>query len=143
MDACLTGRTADDRWLVSGSGDDVTAVAYYAPERMTDGTWNLLLLAVRPQQQSQGLGGGLVRWVEQDLCRTSARVLLIETSGAADFADQRAFYARLGYHEEARIREFYGPDEDKIVYWKSLSDAGPPAPGANGITGYSADSEGR
>ena len=37
-----------------------------------------------------------------------------------DFAGQRAFYVRLGYHEEARIREFYGPDDDKVIYWKHL-----------------------
>ncbi len=52
-------------------------------------------------------------------------MLLIETSGVPDFAGQRAFYARLGYDEEARIREFYAPGDDKIVYWKLLQGAEP------------------
>ena len=58
--------------------------------------------------------------VEQDLRSAGARLLLIETSGVPDFAVQRAFYAGLGCHEEARIREFYAAGDDKIVYWKHL-----------------------
>ena len=50
---------------------------------------------------------------------------LIETSGVPDFAAQRAFYAGLGYHEEARIRDFYAAGDDKIVFWKRLVPADP------------------
>lgn len=125
LDAFLAGTTDGDQWLVNSSHSGVAAIAYYAPERMTEGTWNLYLLAVEPQHQGQGLGAALVRRVEHDLRQTGARVLLIETSGVPDFASQRAFYARLGYHEEARIREFYGPGDDKIVYWKRLRSLEP------------------
>ena len=46
---------------------------------MTDGTWNLYLLAVHPQHHGQGLSVAMVRHVEQDLLAADARVLLIET----------------------------------------------------------------
>ena len=95
---------------------------------MTDGTWNLYLLAVHPDYQGRGRGSALVRQVEQDLRRVGARVLLIETSGVPGFAVQRAFYAGLGYHEEARIREFYAAGDDKIVYWKLLRPLPSPFP---------------
>ena len=116
--AFFAGKADGDHWLVSILEGRTAAIAYYAPERMTDGTWNLYLLAVHPDNQGQGLGSALVQQVEQDLFQASARVLLIETSGVPDFAGQRAFYARLGYHEEARIREFYAPGDDKVVHWK-------------------------
>lgn len=29
-------------------------------------------------------------------------------------------YEDQGYDEEARIRQFYGPEDDKVVFWKSL-----------------------
>lgn len=45
----------DARWLtaVDSVASEPIAVAYYAPEKMTDGTWNLLLIAVHPRCQSQ------------------------------------------------------------------------------------------
>ena len=128
LDAFFAGTTDGDQWLVNSPDSDVAAIAYYAPERMTDGTWNLYLLAVHPQRQGQGLGAALVRQIERDLRSTGARVLLIETSGVPDFAGQRAFYTRLGYHQEARIREFYAPGDDKVVYWKLLQRTEPTSP---------------
>ena len=120
LDEFLTGAVATDRWLTTDTGTSIAAAAYYAPERMTDGTWNLYLLAVHPDHQGQGRGAALVRHVEQDLRQAGARVLLIETSGVPGFARQRAFYTGLGYHEEARIRDFYEPGDDKVIYWKNL-----------------------
>ncbi|HEY0936443.1 MAG TPA: GNAT family N-acetyltransferase [Trebonia sp.] len=120
LDGFLAGAAAADRWIVADTGTSIAATAYYAPERMTDGTWNLYLLAVHPDHQREGRGAAIVRHVEQDLRETGARVLLIETSGTPDFAGQRAFYTGLGYIEEARIRDFYEPGDDKVVYWKSL-----------------------
>ena len=43
-----------------------------------------------------------------------------QTSGVPGFAGQRAFYSRLGFIREARIRDFYEPGDDKIVYWKNI-----------------------
>ncbi len=121
LDAFSCGDASEDCWLVDDTGGGVTGVAYYAPERMTKGTWNLYLLAVRPRSQEQGRGAALVHHVEQDLTRRGARVLLVETSGVPDFAGPRAFYTRLGYHLEARVRDFYDHDDDKIIYWKTIA----------------------
>ena len=49
------------------------------------------------------------------------RVLLVETSGLAEFARTCWFYAEIDYTHEARIREFYQEGEDKIVFWKALA----------------------
>jgi ribosomal protein S18 acetylase RimI-like enzyme len=110
---------ADEFWLTSVE-TDVVGVAYCAPERMAEGTWNLYLVAVRPDAQRGGQGAALVRAVEQRVAGEGGRVLLIETSGLGTFAGQRAFYDSLGYREEARIRDFYRAGEDKVVFWKSL-----------------------
>ena len=123
LDDMLAGYSAKDEasgyCLTCDSGGAV-AVAYYVPERMTVGTWNALLLAVRPDYQGQGLGTTLTRRTEQTLKERGERVLLVETSGLDDFERTRHFYRKNGYEEEARIRGFYAEGEDKIVFRKAL-----------------------
>lgn len=126
LDSFLSGAAEGGRWLIDDAGRGAEGIAYYAPERMTSGTWNLYLLAVRPGRRGHGRGTALVRYVEQDLRTRGARVLLIETSGVPEFAGQRAFYTHLGYQQEARIRDFYDAGDDKIVYWKALAPDDPP-----------------
>jgi GNAT superfamily N-acetyltransferase len=49
---------SQDLWLTDDD-DGLVGIAYVAPERMTEGTWNLYLLAVHPDRQRQGRGAAL------------------------------------------------------------------------------------
>jgi ribosomal protein S18 acetylase RimI-like enzyme len=108
-----------DIWLTDDDNQPV-GMAYIAPERMTEGTWNLYLIAVHPSRQKQGRGKALLSYVEQMLLERGERILLVETAGTDDFEYVRAFYRQNGYEEEARIREFYAAGIDKIVFRKAL-----------------------
>jgi ribosomal protein S18 acetylase RimI-like enzyme len=119
MMAGYLGGAPEERWLVADAGG-VVGLAYVAAERLTEGTFNLLAMAVLPARQGQGLGRALVAHVEGALAAEGARVLLVETSGLPDFARTREFYAGCGFVEEARIREFYAAGEDKVVFWKRV-----------------------
>ena len=109
----------DHFWSVYDDGEPV-GVAYYAPEQYTYGTWNLYFIAVHPDRQGEGLGGQLLRYVEQMLAERGERLLLVETSGLPNFEGTRAFYLKNGYEEEARIREFYKAGDDKLIFRKAL-----------------------
>ncbi len=87
---------------------------------MTEGTWNLYLITIRPDLQGQGRGTTLLRYVEQRLKSEGERILLVETSGLASFDRTRSFYRQCGFEEEARIRDFYAEGDDKIIYRKLL-----------------------
>lgn len=108
-----------DLWLVDDE-NGIVGIAYVAPERMTEGTWNLYLIAIHPDHQRQGRGKALLRHIEQMLAERGVRLLLVETSGLENFEYVRAFYRKSGYDEEARIREFYKAGDDKIVFRKAL-----------------------
>lgn len=108
-----------DLWLTYDDGTPM-AVAYCAPERMTLGTWNLLLIAVHPDTQGKGYGAAIIRYIERTLAANGQRVLLVETSGLPSFEGTRLFYKKLGFDLEAVIREFYQAGEDKIVFRKAL-----------------------
>jgi ribosomal protein S18 acetylase RimI-like enzyme len=107
-------------WITDDEHGPV-GVAYVEAERLTDGTWNLQMIAIRPDRQGQGRGANLLRHVEQSLAARGARVLIAETSGLPDFESTRAFYRKCGFDEEARIREFYKAGDDKIVFRKALA----------------------
>ena len=106
--------------VITGDGEQPTFVAFCAPEQMTEGTWNLYLIAVYADLQSKGYGRKIMTYLENLLARQGARVLLVETSGLPEFERTRSFYHQCDYTEEARIRDFYKAGEDKVVFWKSL-----------------------
>lgn len=111
-----------DIWFAALDGDALIGVGFCEAERMTQGTWNLLAIAVSPECQSKGVGAALMGWLEALLAARGERVLIVETSGLPAYERTRAFYTRLGYVREACIRDFYQPGEDKIVFWKALND---------------------
>lgn len=118
---CINSSDPDQSefWLTFDDGTPV-GISYCAQEAMTDGTWNVLLIAVHPNRQNEGIGAQMMSYVEDQLAEKNVRVLLVETSGTEDFAKTRAFYTNLGYNEEARIREYYGAGDDKVVFHKFL-----------------------
>ena len=108
-----------DLWFTYDNGKPL-AVAYCAPEKLTEGTWNLYLIAVHPDYQRLGYGTSMLHYVEEKLAYLGERILLVETSGLESFKNTREFYLKCGYEKEARIREFYQAGEDKIVFRKLL-----------------------
>ncbi len=106
-------------WQVARTEQPV-AVAYCAPEPMTEGTWNLLLIAVVPEQHGSGIGRQLIESVETHLRQLKARVLLVDTSGLPEYEKTRAFYPQCGFVEVARIHDYYEDGDDKVTFWKHL-----------------------
>lgn len=52
------------------------------------------------------------------------RLIAIETSSKDKYAPTRHFYQRLGYLENARIRDFYRSSDDLRIYCKYLKPEG-------------------
>lgn len=121
----LDGTMDDNHWLVVEDQSSIVAAAYYAPEPFSDRMWNLYFISVSPHHQGHGTGGRILDHVEQQLRASGsdkARVLIVETSSTDQYAPTREFYRQHHYDEEARIRQFYGPEDHKVVFWKSLVD---------------------
>ena len=110
---------SEDLWY-SADQQGLAGIAYCAPEVMTHGTWNLLLLWINPTHQRQGVGQALLKQVEKELRSKQARLLLVETSSLIDFTVARTFYSKQGFAEEAKIRNYYASGEDKLIYTKNV-----------------------
>jgi len=120
IDAFINGQAPEEIWLTCEHGGQPLGFCYSVPEKLTEGTWNMLALAVLPSAQSRGVGSAICGQLEEVLRKRRHRILIAETSGAAEYAKTRAFYEKIGYVREARIRDFWSAGNDKIVYWKAL-----------------------
>jgi ribosomal protein S18 acetylase RimI-like enzyme len=92
--------------------------ACWGPTPATDRTWDLYWIAVDTALQGAGIGTILLDEVERRLARRHARLLIAETSSRSDYAATRGFYQRRGYAEAARVRDFYAPGDDRIIFLK-------------------------
>ena len=92
----------------------------FGPTPQTKGTWDLYWIAVAKEAHGRGIGSELLAAVEAKITKLGARLLLIETSSRTDYENTRGFYIARGYREEARIREFYAPNDDRVMLTKSL-----------------------
>lgn len=106
--------------LVAEEAGQVRGYACWGPTPLTDGTHDLYWIAVDPREHGRGHGRALLTAVEARLRAEGARLLLIEAAGRPDNAPTLAFYVRCGYEQVARIRDFYRPGDDKVVFGKYL-----------------------
>jgi ribosomal protein S18 acetylase RimI-like enzyme len=102
-------------------GGEVLGFAYYAPAAMTDRTWYLYWIAVTKQTQARGIGGKLLRYVENDIRAKRGRILLIETSSLPNYDLTRKFYLKHHYEQATVIADFYADDDSLVVFSKRMT----------------------
>ena len=107
-------------FLVYREGDQVLGYAIYGYRDLTDGVYDLYWIAVDPHARRNGVGRALITACEEAVRALSGRILIAETSGTAEYEPTREFYARVGYLNEATIRDFYKPGDDLKIYIKRV-----------------------
>ena len=64
-----------DIWLTCEAGGEAVGFCYCAPEALTDGTWNMLAIAVRPRMQSKGAGSALIAQLESHWAKGDDKIV--------------------------------------------------------------------
>jgi len=116
----LTEKTNGEIWLTCEIDGEAVGFCYAVLEELTDGTWNMLAIAVLSSNQGGGIGSDLVGKLEDSLRERKQRLLIVDTSGTDRYARTRSFYRKNGYQNEARIRDYWAPGDDKVVFRKAL-----------------------
>jgi ribosomal protein S18 acetylase RimI-like enzyme len=133
-----------DEWLADGENSDYLTYVYesagepgavkgyvcFGEAPLTQGTYDLYWIAVDTTRQRSGIGKRLLHFAEQEIERRGGRLLLIETSAQETYGGTIRFYERSGYEIAARIKDYYKPGDDKLIFYRRIS-AGPtiePAP---------------
>ncbi len=108
-------------WFTCITDGKPSALGYCAPEKLTNGTYNLYAIAVDKELQGRGIGHKMMNFIEQLLIAKNKRILLVETSGDEHYRLTRKFYQKLNYKQEAVIHDFWNEGEHKIVFLKKLN----------------------
>lgn len=110
----------EDLWLTCVDQGTPIGLCYAKPEMLAEGTWNMLAIAVHPDHQQKGAGAALAHHLEIALKHNNQRILIVDTSGSDAFDNTRAFYTKNGYTQEARLRDYWAPGDDKVTFLKQL-----------------------
>jgi GNAT superfamily N-acetyltransferase len=97
---------------------EVVGFACYGIRALADGAYDLYWIAVHQDHHRQRIGEALIKRVDEEIVERSGRLLIIETGGKPSFEPTRKFYLRSGCELEARIRDFYAPGDDLIIFTK-------------------------
>ncbi len=116
----LNNKDSTDIWFTCIDNDRPIALGYCAPEKLTNGTYNLYAIAVRKELQGQGIGNKMMNFIEKLLADNGSRILIVETSSIDHYTLTRKFYNKLGYRQEAVIKDFWNDGEDKVIFLKKL-----------------------
>jgi len=94
--------------------------ACYGPIAGTQSSFDLFWIAVDKRYQGRRIGQALLAESERRVFQAGGRRLYIETSHREQYVSTRGFYLRSGYTQEAVLRDFYAPGDDKVIYVKAL-----------------------
>lgn len=116
----LNNADTQDIWFTYIDNDKQVAIGYCVPEKLTDGTYNLLAIGVSQDLHRTGIASQMMAYIEQLLKQKDGRILIVETSSDDAQIGARNFYKKIGYTQAATIKDFWKDGEDKIIFWKKL-----------------------
>jgi ribosomal-protein-alanine N-acetyltransferase len=100
-------------------------VAAFAIMRYADDVAHLNLLAVDPRHRRRGVGGQLIRWLEETADTAGTFVIGLELRASNESALR--FYTKLGYREIDRVPGYYQGVEPAIRMSRDVRVAVNPA----------------
>jgi acetoin utilization deacetylase AcuC-like enzyme/GNAT superfamily N-acetyltransferase len=120
-------------FILAERGSGLVAYACYGPIDGTQTSFDLYWIAVAPEEQRKGLGVQVFNRAEAAMRKAGARHIYADTSSSDHYAPTRGFYQRMGFCEEARLPDFYGPGDGKVIYVKTLHAAPTVGEGGQGV----------
>jgi ribosomal protein S18 acetylase RimI-like enzyme len=121
MSNYLKDPESEELWYTCLLNDIIIGFAYCVPEKLTEGTFNILAIGVLKEFQGKGIGRSIITHIEEQLKDLGKRIIIIETSSEDSYQKTRKFYEGLNYRLEATIHDFWSEGDDKLVYWKKIN----------------------
>ncbi len=106
--------------LVAELDSGIAGYVCYGHNNMTESTWDIYWIAVSHNHQGKGIGRQLMAVTEHNIQAAGGKLIILETSSIPLYDKTNRFYISLNYQVDCRIRDFYAPGDDQIIYEKRL-----------------------
>jgi ribosomal protein S18 acetylase RimI-like enzyme len=107
-------------FIFAESGGGSLGYTCFGPIPCTRESYDLYWIAVHNDFRGQGIGKILIRASEEKIAELGGKRVYIETSSREKYKPTQNFYLSCGYKIEARLKDFYAPGDDKLIYLKVL-----------------------
>ena len=98
----------------------VVGYSCYGPIPCTKESYDLYWIAVLHEFRGRGIGRDLLARTEEKIRKIGGRQIYVDTSSRYQYEPTRVFYRANRYDQEASLKDFYSPGDDKIIYVKKL-----------------------
>ncbi|HEX9129675.1 MAG TPA: N-acetyltransferase [Gemmatimonadaceae bacterium] len=99
---------------------EVLGYVCFGPTPLTESTYDLYWIAVDKSLHRGGVGKRLLKFAEEEIVRRGGKMLLVETSSQETYGGTIQFYEKTGYDLVGKIKEYYKPGDDKLIFAKRL-----------------------
>ncbi len=120
FDGYMNNPASGYEFLSAEIGGRLAGFACWGPTPLTEGTFDFYWLSTDAAFQRRGVGRALCEAVETEARKRGGRIIVIWTSGTGHYLPATHLYERAGYVLNNRIRDFYKPGDDLLVYVKYL-----------------------
>jgi len=119
-ETCSKGDEAGYFWMKIVENKKIVAFATYGNNPCSTHSFDLYWIAVMEEARGKHYGKTLLDAVEIDVKERGGKILWIETAGRELYKPTQAFYLARGYELAATLKDFYGPDDPKLIYRKEV-----------------------
>lgn len=103
-------------FIIAEKDDMPVAFACYGKTPCTESSFDLYWIAVHQSLKGSGIGKILMKMLSEDIAQLGGKNIWIETSGRPLYEPTRQFYLKYGCYFVAQMSDFYGVNDDKMVY---------------------------
>ena len=114
------GESSGYCFLLVEFSERVVGYSCYGPIPCTKESCDLYWIAVLNEFRGQGIGRDLLERTEEKIGKIGGKRIYLDTSSRDQYEPTRSFYRAGGFEQEAVLKDFYSPGDDKVIYVKQL-----------------------
>ena len=120
IDGSLAGDPAYELRVASEDGGLLGYICF-GQTPMTRATYDLYWIDVDAAARGRGVARRLISAMESEIAARGGGQVRVETSETDGYGAARVLYEKAGYPEAVRMKDFYGPGDALIVYYKAIA----------------------